>query len=79
MRWQKLQLWPSQSVPPILRESLISMWSEYSLMIENGIFVDTSFCTSFAIMEQMGISAALTADRHYRQAGYVALLLEQNS
>lgn len=36
-------------------------------------------CTSFAIMEQMGISAALTADRHYRQAGYVALLLEQNS
>ncbi|NJN84738.1 MAG: type II toxin-antitoxin system VapC family toxin [Caldilineaceae bacterium] len=34
-------------------------------------------CSSFAIMHHMGIVAALTADRHFQQAGYVALLLEQ--
>jgi len=30
-------------------------------------------CTSFVIMEQMGISEALTPDRHFEQAGFVAL------
>lgn len=30
-------------------------------------------CTSFVIMEQMEISEALTADRHFEQAGFVAL------
>ena len=30
-------------------------------------------CTSFVIMEQMAISEALTPDRHFEQAGFVAL------
>ena len=30
-------------------------------------------CTSFVIMEQMEISEALTPDRHFEQAGFVAL------
>lgn len=33
-------------------------------------------CVSFALMEEKGISEALTADVHFRQAGFTALLLE---
>jgi predicted nucleic acid-binding protein len=31
-------------------------------------------CTSFIIMEDEGIREALTGDRHFEQAGYIALL-----
>ena len=31
-------------------------------------------CTSFAIMQDQGITEALTADRHFEQAGFVAML-----
>lgn len=33
-------------------------------------------CVSFCLMEQERITEALTADPHFRQAGYKALLLE---
>ena len=33
-------------------------------------------CISFALMERMGCSEALTADHHFVQAGFRALLLE---
>jgi predicted nucleic acid-binding protein len=33
-------------------------------------------CTSFLIMEQKGMSDALSADRDFQQAGFEALLLE---
>ena len=33
-------------------------------------------CISFVVMEQQGLSAALTADQHFTQAGSRALLLE---
>lgn len=33
-------------------------------------------CASFVIMRQLGIDVALTADRHFQQAGFRALLLE---
>ena len=33
-------------------------------------------CISFCVMEDRGITCALTADRHFVQAGYRALLLE---
>lgn len=33
-------------------------------------------CTSFVIMQHYGIKAALTADKHFVQAGFRALLLE---
>jgi predicted nucleic acid-binding protein len=32
-------------------------------------------CISFVVMEEEGIQEALTADRHFEQAGFVALLL----
>jgi predicted nucleic acid-binding protein len=31
-------------------------------------------CTSFAVMQERGLSHALTADHHFEQAGFVALL-----
>ena len=33
-------------------------------------------CVSFALMQREGISESLTADVHFRQAGFKALLLE---
>jgi predicted nucleic acid-binding protein len=35
-------------------------------------------CTSFVLMQRLGISQALTADQHFVQAGFRALLLEDN-
>jgi len=34
-------------------------------------------CTSFVVMRDKGLTHALTADDHFRQAGFQALLLEQ--
>lgn len=33
-------------------------------------------CVSFVVMQDLGISEALTADRHFEQAGFTALLRE---
>jgi predicted nucleic acid-binding protein len=33
-------------------------------------------CSSFVVMRERGLAAALTADNHFRQAGFRALLLE---
>ena len=33
-------------------------------------------CISFVLMKQEGVSEALTADLHFQQAGFRALLLE---
>ena len=33
-------------------------------------------CVSFVLMKDQGITEALTADTHFRQAGFTALLLE---
>lgn len=32
-------------------------------------------CTSFVVMNDLGLNDALTADRHFQQAGFTALLL----
>lgn len=34
-------------------------------------------CISFVVMEQWKIADALTADHHFQQAGYRALMLEE--
>jgi predicted nucleic acid-binding protein len=35
-------------------------------------------CVSFVLMKQEGVTEALTADIHFRQAGFTALLLENS-
>ena len=32
-------------------------------------------CASFVVMEERGLTEALTTDRHFKQAGFVRLLL----
>jgi len=34
-------------------------------------------CISFVVMREMGVTDALTADRHFVQAGFRAMLLEK--
>jgi uncharacterized protein len=36
-------------------------------------------CISFAVMEQEGLTEALTGDRHFEQAGFAALLRDQQA
>ena len=36
-------------------------------------------CISFVLMKQEGVTEALTADMHFRQAGFIALLLDDVS
>lgn len=38
---------------------------------------DLTDCSSFVVMAGRGLSAALTTDEHFRQAGFRALLLEE--
>ena len=33
-------------------------------------------CSSFVVMQELGLKAALSADHHFRQAGYQPLLLD---
>jgi len=35
-------------------------------------------CVSFVVMQEQGLGDALTADEHFRQAGFRALLLEES-
>ena len=35
-------------------------------------------CTSFGVMQDLGITHALSTDRHFDQAGFTALLLENS-
>ena len=48
-------------------------WDLYNRRAD--MFWSLTDCTSFVIMEQMEISEALTPDRHFEQAGFVALYL----
>lgn len=34
-------------------------------------------CISFVVMQEFGLTAALTADRHFRQAGFKTLLQDE--
>ena len=33
-------------------------------------------CLSFVVMQEQGLTEAVTSDRHFRQAGFRALMLE---
>ncbi len=40
----------------------------------NRYFADTFYCISFVVMEEFELTEALTGDRHFEQAGFVARL-----
>ena len=65
---------PAIKVIPISESLYDKGFSRYSTMTDKewGL-VD---CISFIVMEQQGITEALTADKHFKQAGFNALLIE---
>jgi len=67
-----LENWPDVAICPITD-------SEYHAGVE--LYLQRSDkdrsltdCTSFVVMQREGITEALTADRHFEQAGFVAML-----
>jgi uncharacterized protein len=57
---------------PISSEVIEAGWKLYAERLDkNWGIVD---CISFIVMEKFGITEALTADKHFEQAGFVKLL-----
>jgi uncharacterized protein len=57
---------------PISSELIEAGWKLYAERLDkNWGIVD---CISFIVMEKFGITEALTADKHFEQAGFVKLL-----
>lgn len=61
-----------ESIDDVLWQSAINLY--YSRPDKEWGLTD---CVSFALMEREGINEALTADPHFRQAGFVPLLLDK--
>jgi len=66
------QVYDSFEVIPTSSEAFSKALSLFKKRPEWGM----TDCTSFIIMWDLMLDAALTADHHYRQAGFRALLLE---
>jgi predicted nucleic acid-binding protein len=45
-------------------------------LLDRGLFVEWSLtdCTSFVVMQEMGVTEALSSDHHFEQAGFSILL-----
>jgi predicted nucleic acid-binding protein len=60
------------SVVPLTAELQEAGWQLYAARPDKDWGVVD--CISFALMRELGLSEALTADRHFEQAGFVKLL-----
>ncbi|MBA4180078.1 MAG: nucleic acid-binding protein [Anaerolinea sp.] len=66
---------PSVTVVPRSRTSFLDGLALYEARPDKGYsLVD---CISMVTMRELGIGGALTADRHFRQEGFRALLLDE--
>jgi len=66
---------PSFNIAPASSSLLMAGWELFKGRSDKeGGLTD---CTSFVVMRQQEISAALTADRHFRQAGFRACMLPE--
>lgn len=70
--WDHLQHDPTVTVVPASTVLLARGLQLYSQRIDKEWSLTD--CISFIIMDELGIAQALTADRHFEQAGYAALL-----
>ncbi|MBX9789979.1 MAG: hypothetical protein K2Y37_13760 [Pirellulales bacterium] len=67
---------PAIEVVPATPELFDAAWSLFGQRADkNWSLTD---CTSFVIMRSRGLVDALTADRHFAQAGFRALFLDQS-
>jgi uncharacterized protein len=73
---ERLQLDPTIHVVPLTSELFKEAFQLYrSRRDKEWGLID---CTSFVIMHQLGLQGALTADRHFEQAGFRALMRESS-
>jgi predicted nucleic acid-binding protein len=63
---------PGTTVVPLSRELLDAGWELYSARLDKDWSLTD--CISFEVMHKHGLTEALTADRHFEQAGFKVLL-----
>lgn len=52
----------------------IALLDPQDTLHHNAVNLSITDCASFCIMQQQGIQEALAYDRHFEQAGFIALL-----
>lgn len=70
-----LQLSASVEILPVSSELFDAALTLYASRIDKDWGLTD--CTSFVVMTERGMEDALTVDRHFQQAGFRALLLEE--
>ena len=70
--WNHLRRDPSVTVAAVSSDLLLQGFALYASRSDKAWSLTD--CISFATMEQQGLSDALTADHHFEQAGFAALL-----
>jgi hypothetical protein len=63
---------PSTTVVPLSKELLNAGWELYAARLDKDWSLTD--CMSFVVMKKEGLTEALTADRHFEQAGFKVLL-----
>jgi predicted nucleic acid-binding protein len=71
---QRILLEDGYVIAPITNELMENAIRLYQLRADKEFGLTD--CLSFILMRQEGLDAALTADRHFQQEGFRALLLE---
>lgn len=71
----RLETHPSVEIVPFSEDLWQRSWELYSARADKAWSLTD--CASFIIMKDLGLSHALTADKHFLQAGYRAMLLEE--
>lgn len=66
---------PRVEVVPALADLFAAAFALYRARTDQGWGLTD--CSSFVAMRERGLTSALTADAHFRQAGFRALLLEE--
>lgn len=59
-------------VTPVLRDKALALFAQHQ--DKDWSLCD---CASFAVMRERGVTQALSADHHFDQAGFTALLLQE--
>lgn len=72
---QMMQQDPQLEVVPASRHLLDAAWDLYTNRADKDWGLTD--CTSFIVMQDRGLQNALTVDRHFQQAGFRALLLDE--
>jgi uncharacterized protein len=70
--WQTLKAAPDAEIIPPSPETFQQGFERYRLRADKDWSLTD--CISFLVMEERGLTEALTTDRHFQQAGFITLL-----